>query len=74
MRFDMDELGFLNDDDVLEASRNFNDNNLESERFGRGSAGTNNAIAVVVTRMASFSVVLKGTDGPGPRSRRLIQN
>ncbi|KAL3566974.1 hypothetical protein D5086_032389 [Populus alba] len=42
MRFDMDELGFLNDDDVLEASRNFNDNNLESERFGRGSAGTNN--------------------------------
>ena len=40
--FDMDELGFFNDYDVLEASRNFNDNSLESERFGRGNAGTNN--------------------------------
>ena len=29
---------------------------------------------MVVTRMASFPVVVKGTDGPGPRSRRLIQN
>ena len=28
---------------------------------------------MVVTRMASFPVVVKGTDGPGPRSRRLIQ-
>lgn len=42
VRFDMDELGFLNDDDVLEASWKFNDNSLGSERFGRGNAGTNN--------------------------------
>ncbi|KAJ6857485.1 hypothetical protein NC651_039018 [Populus alba x Populus x berolinensis] len=74
VRFDLDELGFLNDYNVLEASRNFNDNSLESERFRKGNAGTNNAIAVVVTRMASFPVVLKGTDGPGPRSRWLTQN
>jgi hypothetical protein len=42
VKFDMDELDFLNDDNVLEASRNFNDSSLESERIERGNLGTNN--------------------------------
>jgi hypothetical protein len=42
MRFDMDELDLLNDDDVLKASRNFNDSSLESERIGRDNASTSN--------------------------------
>jgi len=42
VKFDMDELDFLNDDNVLEASRNFNDSSLESERIERGNVGTSN--------------------------------
>ncbi|KAL9377102.1 hypothetical protein Peur_031222 [Populus x canadensis] len=42
VRFDMDELDVFNDDDILEVSRNFNDNSLESERIERGNVGTSN--------------------------------
>jgi hypothetical protein len=42
VRFDTDELDLLNDDDVLEVTRNFYDSSLESERIGRGNAGTSN--------------------------------